>query len=130
MQVILKKSDAAEPFTFSFVNAGGKSVLRSENYKAKSSATNGIESVKKNCSNDARYEMKEAKNGKQFFNLKASNGQVVATSAMFDSAADRDAAIAELKSNGASAAADCSGVMPQTISRSRPARSRSANALR
>ncbi|MDJ0807148.1 MAG: YegP family protein [Gammaproteobacteria bacterium] len=106
MQAILKKSDAAEPFTFAFLNGDGKSVLRSENYKAKSSATNGIESVKKHCVDDARYELKEAKNGKLFFNLKSSNGQVVATSAMFDSAADRDACIAELKSDGPGADLD------------------------
>ncbi|MEN8178833.1 MAG: YegP family protein [Pseudomonadota bacterium] len=100
MQAILKKSDAAEPFTFAFLNNDGKSVLRSENYKAKSSATNGIASVKKNCVDDARYEMKEAKNGKLFFNLKSTNGQIVATSAMFDNASDRGACIAELKSQG------------------------------
>ena len=100
MNVILKKSDAAEPYSFSFQDANGKVMVRSENYKVKSSAINGIESVKKNCSNDARYEMNEAKNGKLYFNLKASNGQIVATSAMFDTAADRDACIAELKHQG------------------------------
>jgi len=99
MNVILKKSDAAEPYTFAFVAGDGKNLLRSENYKAKKSALNGIESVKKNCTNDARYEMKEAKNGKPFFNLKSSNGQIVATSALFDSADARDAAIAELKAD-------------------------------
>lgn len=106
MNVVLKKSDAAEPFTFAFRDAGGKSILRSENYKAKSSAVNGIESVKKNCVNDARYEMKESSNGKFFFNLKSSNGQVVATSAMFDSADTRDACIADLKSQAPGAAVD------------------------
>jgi hypothetical protein len=106
MNVILKKSEAAEPFSFTFLDAAGKSILRSENYKAKSSVINGIESVKKNCTNDARYEMKEAKNGKVYFNLKASNGQIVATSAMFATAADRDASIAELKSDGPGAAVD------------------------
>jgi len=106
MQVILKKSDAAEPFTFAFVDDTGKSILRSENYKAKSSATNGIESVRKNCIDEARYEMKEAKNGKPFFNLKSRNGQIVATSALFDDAAARDASIAELKSQGPDAALD------------------------
>lgn len=106
MNVILKKSDAAEPFTFSFLDEGGKSILRSENYKAKSSAVNGIESVKKNCTDDARYEMKEAKNGKLFFNLKSTNGQIVATSAMFDSSAERDSCVAGLKSQGPDAKVD------------------------
>lgn len=106
MNVVLKKSDAAEPFTFSFLDDNGKSILRSENYKAKSSAVNGIASVKKNCVDDARYEMKEAKNGKLFFNLKASNGQIVATSGMFENQAERDAAIAGLKSQAADASVD------------------------
>ncbi|MEN8166639.1 MAG: YegP family protein [Pseudomonadota bacterium] len=106
MNVILKKSDAAEPFTFSFLDEAGKSILRSENYKAKNSAVNGIASVKKNCADDARYEMKEAKNGKLFFNLKSTNGQIVATSTMFDSAAERDTCIAGLKSQAADASVD------------------------
>jgi hypothetical protein len=106
MQVKLKKSDAAEPFTFVFQDAGGQSLVRSENYKVKGSALNGIESVKKNCVEDARYELKEAKNGKLFFNLKASNGQVVATSALFDSVAERDAGIATLKREGPGAEVD------------------------
>jgi hypothetical protein len=106
MKAVLKKSDAAEPFTFAFLDGDGKSLVRSENYKAKSSATNGIESVKKNCDDNNRYELKEAKNGKLFFNLKSSNGQVVATSAMFDDDAARDAAIALLKAEGPSAEVD------------------------
>ena len=103
MQVILKKSDAAEPFTFSFLNDEGKSILRSENYKVKSSALNGIESVKKNCEKEARYELKESSNGKFYFNLKSGNGQVVGTSAMFDSETEREATIAALQGQGADA---------------------------
>lgn len=104
MKAVLKESQAQEPFSFTFVNGGGSAVLRSENYKAKKSALNGIESVRKNCQNDARYEMKEAKNGKLYFNLKAANGQIVATSSMFASEADRNSAIAELKQDGPGAA--------------------------
>lgn len=105
MKAILKKSSAAEPFTFAF-EEGGKNILRSENYKEKRSALNGIESVKKNCENDARYELKESSNGKFFFNLKAANGQIVGTSAMFASEADRSAAIAALKSAGSASLDD------------------------
>lgn len=103
MKAILKESKAQEPFSFTFVDAKGKMIVKSENYKAKSSALNGIESVRKNCQNDGRYELKDAKNGKPFFNIKAANGQIVATSALFDSAAERDAAIAEMKQKGAAA---------------------------
>ena len=51
-------------------------------YKVKGSATNGIQSVQRNCSDDARYELKEAANGKFFFNLKAANHQIIGTSLM------------------------------------------------
>jgi len=97
MTINLRKSDAKEPFSFVFVNAEGKTIVKSENYAQKSSAKNGIESVKKNCQDDARYEMKESSNGKFYFNIKSTNGQVVGTSALFDDEAQRDAAIAELK---------------------------------
>ena len=100
MKAILKKSQAAEPFSFAFLDSSGKTLLKSENYKAKESALNGIESVKKNCQNDARYEHKEAKNGKFFFNLKAANGQIVGTSMMFSTQSERDNVIAQLKSDG------------------------------
>ena len=106
MKVLLKESKAKEPFSFSFVNDAGKMVVKSENYKAKPSAVNGIESVKKNCQNDARYELKESKNGKFFFNVKASNGQIVGTSALFGSEAERGAAIDDLKAKGPDAAVE------------------------
>lgn len=99
MKAILKKSAAAEPFSFSFVNDEGKMVLRSENYKAKDSATKGINSVKKNCTEDRRYILKESANGMFFFNIKSANGQVVATSAMFPSVEARAAIISEIKSS-------------------------------
>ena len=106
MKVVLKESQAQEPFSFAFIDGAGKTVVRSENYKARKSALNGIESVKKNCQDDNRYEMKESKNGKFYFNVKASNGQIVGTSMMYASEADRAAAIAELKSDGPGAAVE------------------------
>ena len=103
MKAVLKESQAKEPFSFTFVGAEGKTIIKSENYAAKKSALNGIESVKKNASNDNRYEMKQSKDGKFFFNLKAANGQIVGTSTLFASETDRDRAMAELKSDAASA---------------------------
>ncbi len=105
MKVIMKKSDAKEPFSWSF-QENGKAVLRSENYKEKRNALNGIESVKKNCGDDGRYEMKTSSNGKFFFNLKAKNGQIIGTSPMFASEADRQAAIDALKSKAGAAAVE------------------------
>ncbi len=96
MEVILRKKEGDSPFSFVFKD-GDKVLLKSENYKAKKSALNGIESVRKNSQIDSRYELKTAKNGKFFFNIKASNGQIVATSAFFNSEEDRKEAIEKIK---------------------------------
>lgn len=103
MEIILKKSQAREPFSFAFIGSNGKTLLKSENYKAKSSATKGIASVRKNAALAQRYESKTAKNGASYFNLKASNGQIIGTSALFATEAVRDAAIEELQRDAASA---------------------------
>ncbi len=103
MTISLRKSDAREPFSFIFVNAEGKTIVKSENYAQKASAKNGIESVKKNCQDDSKYELKESSNGKAFFNIKSSNGQIVGTSALFTNEDERAAAIEELKASSADA---------------------------
>ncbi len=105
MTAILRKSDAKEPFSFVFVD-GDNTIVKSENYAQKTSAKNGIESVKKNSQEDGRYELKESSNGKFYFNLKASNGQIVATSTMFASEDDRAAAIDTLKSEAPGASVE------------------------
>lgn len=103
MTIKLRKSDAKEPFSFVFINEEGKTIIKSENYAQKASAKNGIESIKKNCQEDSRYELKESSNGKAFFNIKSTNGQIVGTSALFDSEAIRSSVISELKAKSADA---------------------------
>lgn len=97
MKVILRKSEAESPFSFIFTDKDGNTLIKSENYKQKTSATNGVESVRKNCLVDERYEFKKAKNGKFFFNIKATNGQIVGTSGFFASEDERKSAITYLK---------------------------------
>lgn len=93
-----KSSDGQFKFVLKAGNA--ETILTSELYKARKSADNGIASVQKNCTSDDRYEKKTASNGKEYFNLKATNGQVIGTSQMYASAATRDKGIASVKSNG------------------------------
>jgi len=97
MKALLKKSSATEPYSFTFVNDEGKMVLKSENYKAKDSASKGINSVKKNCMEDKRYILKESVNGMFFFNIKSANGKIVVTSALYPSTQDRTDAINHVK---------------------------------
>lgn len=88
------------------LDADGRTLLRSETYKAKASALNGIESVRRNSQIDGRYALAESSNGKHYYNLMASNGQVVGTSPMYADDATRAAAIAAVKAGAESAALD------------------------
>lgn len=72
-------------FQFVLKATNGQVILVSEGYVKKESCLSGIESVKKNAPVEARYEIKTAKNGKPFFNLKATNGQVIGSSQMYAS---------------------------------------------
>lgn len=89
---------------FRFVLKAGNAeiILTSELYTTRAAAENGIASVQKNSPDDDRYELKEASNGKFFFNLKAANHQVIGTSQMYVSAATRATGIASVKNNGPS----------------------------
>jgi len=80
----------------------GEVVLRSQAYTSHASALAGIASVQANSPLDERYERLEASDGRPYFNLKAANAQVIGTSQMYASAANRDAGIASVKANGAS----------------------------
>lgn len=86
-------------FQFNLKAGNGEIILTSEGYTTKAACLNGVESVKKNGPLDGRYEKKEATNGKFFFNLKASNGQVIGTSQMYASEASRDKGIESVKKN-------------------------------
>ncbi|MDO8961854.1 MAG: YegP family protein [Methylophilus sp.] len=96
-------NDKAGEFRFRLKAGNGQTILASEGYAAKSSCTNGIESVKTNAPNDERYERKQTTSGKHMFNLKASNGQVIGTSESYESASARDNGIESVKTNAPTA---------------------------
>ena len=79
--------------------ANGRVILTSQGYKSKKSCLEGIESVKKNGPMDERFERLVAKNGQPYFNLKASNGQVIGTSEMYSSASAMEKGIESVKKN-------------------------------
>ncbi|MBY6068539.1 YegP family protein [Leisingera aquaemixtae] len=99
-------TDNAGEFRFRLKAGNGENILASEGYKQKSSAENGIESVRKHAGDDARYERKETSSGKHMFNLKAANGQVIGTSQSYASASGRDGGIESVKKNAPEAALD------------------------
>lgn len=84
---------------FDLKTGNGQVILTSEVYTTKAACQNGIESVKKNAPEDARYERKESINCKPMFNLKATNGQVIGTSELYESTAARENGIESVKKN-------------------------------
>ncbi|WP_396184289.1 YegP family protein [Flavobacterium sp.] len=86
-------------FQFVLKAGNGQVILASEGYSSKAACDNGIESVRKNSQVDARFDRLEAKNGKFYFNLKATNGQIVGNSEMYESVAARDNGIASVAKN-------------------------------
>ena len=67
--------------------SNGETILASQGYKSKASAKNGIESVRKNAGRNGAIEERKSRNGKLYFVVKASNGQVVGTSEQYNSPA-------------------------------------------
>ncbi|MEN8187200.1 MAG: YegP family protein [Bacteroidota bacterium] len=92
-------NDNSGEFRFRLKASNGQNILSSEGYKAKNSCLNGIESVRKNSQDDSKFERLEAKNGKQYFNLKASNGQVIGASQMYASESAMENGIASVMKN-------------------------------
>jgi len=86
-------------FQFNLKAGNGQIILTSEGYKTKAACVNGIASVKKNSQEETRFDKLESKNGKFYFNLKATNGQIIGTSEMYESGDSRDNGIASVQKN-------------------------------
>lgn len=102
--VITKRSNGE--FQFNLKAGNGQSILSSEGYSSKANCENGIESVKKNSQDDAKFDRKTSSNGKFYFNLKATNGQIIGTSEMYEAEAGRDNGIDSVKTNAPDATVD------------------------
>lgn len=70
-------------FQFNLLATNGQVILTSQGYATKASCLNGVESVKKNAQTEARFDKKVAANGKPYFNLMATNGQIIGSSQMY-----------------------------------------------
>ena len=102
--IITKRTNGE--FQFNLTAKNGQTILNSEGYKTKLNCEKGIESVKNNSQDDSKFDRKTASNGKFYFNLKATNGQIIGTSQMYESEASRDHGIISVKSNGLEAIID------------------------
>ncbi len=77
----------------------GETILQSQGYAAAKSCANGIESVRKNSQEPKRFEKKTATNGKFFFTLNATNGQIIGKSQMYKTEKGRNNGIASVGRN-------------------------------
>tara|TARA_R110000737_G_scaffold79227_1_gene111073 strand:+ start:43 stop:372 length:330 start_codon:yes stop_codon:yes gene_type:complete len=93
------RKDKSGQFRFNLKASNGQVILSSEAYKTKASCDNGIESIRKNSQDDGKYERRTAKDGSPYFNLKASNGQIIGTSEMYSSSSAMENGIASVKTN-------------------------------
>lgn len=92
-----------DQFHFVLKASNGQIILQSEMYTTKAAALNGIASVQNNAVEEAQFELKEASNGKHYFNLKAKNHQVIGTSEMYETLASAQNGVASVQKNGTSA---------------------------
>jgi uncharacterized protein YegP (UPF0339 family) len=102
--VITKRSNGE--YQFNLKAGNGQTILSSEGYSSKAGCDNGIDSVRKNSQDDSKYDPKTSSNGKSYFNLKATNGQIIGTSEMYESEAARENGIASVKTNAPDATVD------------------------
>ena len=86
-------------FQFDLKANNGQTILSSEGYSSKVACNNGIESVRTNSQDDSKYVRRTSSNGKPYFNLKATNGQIIGTSEMYESDSARENGIASVKFN-------------------------------
>jgi uncharacterized protein YegP (UPF0339 family) len=81
----------------------GETILASEGYKSKAACKNGIQSVRTNAPNDARFLPKTAQSGQFYFVLRAANHQVIGTSEMYTTEKSRQNGIEAVKSTAPTA---------------------------
>ncbi len=95
--VITKRSNGQ--YQFNLKAGNGEKILHSEGYTTKENCKAGIASVRKHAPDNANFETRTASDGQYYFNLKASNGQVIGTSEMYETISGRAKGIESVKKN-------------------------------
>ncbi len=90
-------------FSFVLKAGNGETILVSQTYKRRANARAGTESVRKNSASDARFERKTSVKGEPYFNMVATNGQVIGRSEMYSSQRACDNGIASVRKNAPTA---------------------------
>lgn len=90
-------------YQFNLKAGNGEIVLTSEGYVQKASCLKGIESVRINSQEDTRYDRRVAKNDKDYFVLKARNGEIIGKSQYYSSKPSMEVGISSVKKNAPTA---------------------------
>ena len=90
---VITKSINGE-FRFRLNASNGETILVSEGYSTKANCENGIAAVRTNAQFEERFDKKVSDNNKFYFTLKATNGQIIGASQMYESLSGRDNGIA------------------------------------
>lgn len=86
-------------YQFNLKAKNGEIILTSEGYVQKASCHKGIESVKLNSQEDSRYDRRVAVNNKDYFVLKARNGEIIGKSQLYSSNTAMENGISSVKTN-------------------------------
>lgn len=77
----------------------GETILQSQGYASMDSCLNGIDSVRRNSQSPERFSKATASDGRFYFTLLATNGQVIGKSQMYKTEAGRDNGIGSVGRN-------------------------------
>ena len=98
------KPAANGQFMFNLKAGNHEVILTSETYTTKAACLAGIDSVRQNAPDDARYMRKKAKDDSPYFVLVAANHQTIGKSEMYSSTGAMESGIASVKANAPGAA--------------------------
>ena len=86
-------------FQFNLKADNGQVILTSQGYGVMASCLNGVESVRANARSSEMFDKLRSTDGKFYFNLRATNGQVIGTSEMYERASGMDGGILSVMQN-------------------------------
>ncbi len=90
-------------FQFVLKSTNGRTILVSEGYKTKANVNKGIDSVRKNAHPTAKFDLFTSKEGQHFFNVRSSNGQIIAASEGYNSLSSRSKGMNSVRQNATDA---------------------------
>jgi len=92
-----------DEYQFNLKAGNGEIILTSEGYTTKANCHKGIESVTINSQDDSRYDRRVAVNEKDYFVLKARNGEIIGKSQYYSSKSSMEIGINSVKTNAPAA---------------------------